>query len=254
MPLAWDAAHVPFSAKGQRTEREPLDELLSAIAGKNEDVSVAQLRGQSMELAGHLQQQQQQLDQREADFNARMAAVENEMRAARLKAIECERHTSERNQTVARTASTFTDDLNREPRESLGVGLYDQVASLTNQTAPQPVAEIPADTTSNQPLNLHSETTDRWKSGLSVYNEIPEIVAAEKVDESAHEIDPESLPSDLEDGEVDPVATAHRSDWLTARRQVREEDAQSEVEITPSVDHLGRRSKRRSHRRHRIGC
>jgi hypothetical protein len=80
-----DAAH-PFEASGAlpKAEVSPPD-LLEAIAGLNSGLAAKQLKGQTLELAAFLQKKQDLLDRREAELNARLAMLESESRATRLR-------------------------------------------------------------------------------------------------------------------------------------------------------------------------
>ena len=67
------------------TEEEKMELVGGDIAWNEGGVAlVGQIREQATQLARHLQSQQQNLDRREAELNAREAALENEVRSARL--------------------------------------------------------------------------------------------------------------------------------------------------------------------------
>jgi hypothetical protein len=80
-----DSAH-PVDTSGSLPKADAPDpDLLTAVAGQNARVSAKQLKGQTLELASFLQKKQELLDRRESELNARLAILESESRASRLR-------------------------------------------------------------------------------------------------------------------------------------------------------------------------
>jgi hypothetical protein len=72
-----------------------------AIGADCPEVTAAQVRLQASQLASHLQRQQAAIDHREAELNARVAAMENQIRAARLWLDERQGELSAREHQIA---------------------------------------------------------------------------------------------------------------------------------------------------------
>jgi hypothetical protein len=84
-----DTAHVRAGEQPPREQSPPREAaeppLAAAVAAEsNAAVTGQQVRLQAAQLATHLQRQQAAVDHRESQLNARLAAVENQIRAARL--------------------------------------------------------------------------------------------------------------------------------------------------------------------------
>jgi hypothetical protein len=77
-----DRAHVRDAEVP--TPVEPLSAIEAAEHAMAEAVTAHQVRLQAAQLASHLERQQSAVDHRESELNARAAAVENEIRSARL--------------------------------------------------------------------------------------------------------------------------------------------------------------------------
>jgi hypothetical protein len=108
-PLRVDGAHAPAApapepaaTTGELVMDEPLDEPAPPPLAL-----VRQVRTQVMQLSAHLYKQREQLDHREAELNARLAAMEGEMRAARLWLQERQQELAEREQEAERRAAEF---------------------------------------------------------------------------------------------------------------------------------------------------
>lgn len=99
--LRIDSAHVA-GAEGSAAEvaqpvaYEPAQLEVTPIA------TAEQVRLQSSQLAAHLQRQQQAIDHRESELNARVAAMENQIRAARLWLDEQQAELAAREMELAR--------------------------------------------------------------------------------------------------------------------------------------------------------
>ena len=82
-----DTAHKPETANGIRIDDEPSREVLSSIAGLNGQTQENQFKTHAKELASHLQERLELLDEREAELNARLAVVDQEERIARIREL-----------------------------------------------------------------------------------------------------------------------------------------------------------------------
>src|SRR3954470_19446274 len=81
-----DAAHTgPASSAGPtRVEFESVAASGAVHSLETEAAAIHQVRTQAAQLSVHLQRQQATIDHREAELNARLASMENEIRGARL--------------------------------------------------------------------------------------------------------------------------------------------------------------------------
>ena len=78
-----DPAHELNKPGTRGAESSP--ELLRSVAGMNDESSARQLRGQALELIAHLQNKHRLLERRESELNAKLAMLDNEARATRLR-------------------------------------------------------------------------------------------------------------------------------------------------------------------------
>src|SRR3990172_6947455 len=77
-----DAAHV---VEGKDViAHDSADASAGAVSEPSTAVTLEQIRTQATQLASHLQRHQSSLDHRESELNARLAAMENQLRSARL--------------------------------------------------------------------------------------------------------------------------------------------------------------------------
>lgn len=77
-----DSAHSPSSLAS--LDEQPLEQIMRAVAGQDEDQVAAQVQRQTAEISAHLQRRQAELDDREAELNAQLAQMEHDARKARL--------------------------------------------------------------------------------------------------------------------------------------------------------------------------
>ena len=110
----------------------PAEQELSLLAGRDPVGLVDQLQRQALELGQRLQNQQSELDRREAEFHARIAKVENELRSARLVCAEREHELSEK----LIEANAHTDP----PRDPAAIKPIDRVDAAQAARVPTPAS------------------------------------------------------------------------------------------------------------------
>ena len=79
-----DLAHVNSPERTDPSSPDLSQELLESIAGLNPERNIEQFRSQAAELADQICAQQDSLDERESELNARLAKLENRIRAQRV--------------------------------------------------------------------------------------------------------------------------------------------------------------------------
>jgi hypothetical protein len=201
--------------------------------------TIRQVRAQASQLASHLQRKQATVDHREAELNARLAAMEKEIRGARL-------WLNERHAELAQQKA----ELDRREREFRG----DEAISGQVPTATQPVARTSDLSAREAELDLRQAELDTLAGRLSeqvaaagrVKNLEQETRALEKRREHLDRIE-KSLASeqaDLERGRrllADERAEFAR--FVQAERQRLTEDEQN---AAANQDKIRRELKRRS--------
>jgi septal ring factor EnvC (AmiA/AmiB activator) len=94
-----DTPHATMKNCPKTVEPVPV-KLAMAAAGQSAEQSADQLEAQAGQLASYLQERQRDVDGREAQLNARVAQLENELRTARLWVRERDHEFSEREQVL----------------------------------------------------------------------------------------------------------------------------------------------------------
>jgi len=105
-----DGAH-PLRSEKLAAPEPPSAQVLAATAGLAETHAVEQVRKQASQIARHLRAKQQQIDQREAQLNARVAQLEHELRASRLSEREREHQFAEREQELCQQVCDLQQQL-----------------------------------------------------------------------------------------------------------------------------------------------
>ena len=131
----FDAGHTQSSKSSGPPIAEPEQALLSAAAGTDHAANAEQLTHQASQLAGHLRTRQRELDLRESNLNSRVALLESELRAARLRvqgreqALEPVPHTSDAEHSADPNERTPQEQRNAE-LEEWSVQLHERQARL----------------------------------------------------------------------------------------------------------------------------
>ncbi|HEY2894892.1 MAG TPA: hypothetical protein VGJ16_11785 [Pirellulales bacterium] len=141
-----DAAHTgpASSASPTRAEFEPVAANGIAPSPAVEAAAIHQVRTQAAQLSVHLQRQQATIDHREAELNARLASMENEIRGARLwlnerhaemaeKTAELDKR--ERDLESRLTAIDASEAANRNPTKISEFELAERAAELDRREA-----------------------------------------------------------------------------------------------------------------------
>lgn len=81
-----DPPHDLLLAESAEKVTEPASVAWMSLAGRDPSAMVGQLDRQTSELLAYVQQQNDEIDARQSQLNARLAQLDNELRAARLKA------------------------------------------------------------------------------------------------------------------------------------------------------------------------
>jgi chromosome segregation ATPase len=114
-----DRAHArsseiaPLVSERQADQVGPHDSPAIAV-DDSPAATAAQVRLQASQLAAHLQRHQATIDHREAELNARVAAMENQIRAARLWLDERQGELTQRETALARQDATQADVPSRQ--------------------------------------------------------------------------------------------------------------------------------------------
>ena len=224
----FESAHTSRSPSTRDTHEATISpSVLSVVAGHDPKHVDRQLNRHGQELGEELRREQRELDQRQANFNARLAATENEMRTARLLLHERELELRER-----------TTEFERRWKE-LKVRTTDvSVAQLALEAGSQlPSAQ---DDQKNQNALL-KETLEQWQSRVSELEDSERILQAQMADiadqrqqlQSKQELFIQQRSSDREqfEKEIDQIQTGLKRRWrqlqqrsktLTGRRQALE--------------------------------
>ncbi len=143
--LRIDLAHIS-TATADAPQGDPPVSCEPAQLDNTPAATAELVRTQAAQLAAHLHRQQQDLDHRESELNARLAAMENQIRAARLWIDEREAELSMREMAVVRserrTAPTSDEPIN--VRRNVADHVDDEVLRQRAEELDRRAAELEA--------------------------------------------------------------------------------------------------------------
>ncbi len=171
---------------------------------------VQQVRSQAAQLAAHLQRQQTAVDHREAELNARNAAIENQVRSARLWLAEQHADIAERQAEADRRGKEIAQ---REAELVLRAKPMLQQKTLSEQAAPE----------ENESADRTAEL-DRRQAELDALAErlADRLAMAEKTEDAQHALRAlEKRRENLERAEK--LLSSEQSELERQRRQLAEE-------------------------------